>query len=210
MISRPDLVRRAIKLIGADRKDRTLCESEVRIALQEVDDFRRNYSFVRTKPVKLAARSLYKALDRLRVVLNDKNLPDDLRRMFPNTDGGSVQLMGDCPSAEKDKKGFDDHNDWLPQWRDRAERAGYDKSRFKFYLEADVKRFAADRAYDLLARFDREISAQKKNSAFCKLAALLYRNPEDNLREPCRKALAFWKEDAASAHRRVLRTVTEK
>jgi hypothetical protein len=87
-------------------------------------------------------------------------------------------------------------DDWLPQWRDRAARVAYDENtRRSPQFEADLKRIAANQAYILLARFDRKISAQKEGSAFCKLAALLYGKPNDNLREPCRETLAFWKKN---------------
>jgi hypothetical protein len=166
VITRPDMVvRGAVRLIGPPLERRDECKDMVRRAIVECSESGNSITTVRwvspSRDKREAANRLHEVLRRLRVVLfKDTNLDQDLRLLSP-----------------------DQIDDWLKQ----AKAAGAETGK-PIQLKARRKLIAAAQAIDLLEHFGKEISAQK-GSPLCRLAAVLYGDPEADLQFNCRKAL---------------------
>jgi hypothetical protein len=177
-------VSRAVALIGPDEHLRTECVNAVHIALIEIvgtdADLRRMF-LSRTKRGKRAAHQLEKTLQRLRDVLNDTNIPESLRSLFPakKHPDPDVFVWPQNPRYQQVATML-----WLKLWMHRAESVRSKTGRPKFHFAAEKKLIAAEQAHSLLQQFDRDISVSK-GSTFCRLAALLHGTPKANFQRPC-------------------------
>ena len=123
-------------------------------------------SYSRTKPAKLAAGRLGDALRRVDHLLKDKNLDVEIELCFPK--GAIVE--------------------WLARCQELAAAPSLKKA---IHLQAEKKRRAVQEARGLMQRFgssDVAISA-KPGGDFCRLAAVLYGEPNADLRNQCRVAV---------------------
>jgi hypothetical protein len=129
---------------------------------------------------KRAALRLQKVLERLRVALNDPELPDDLRLIW--TPHNIESETGRHTPFERFLPPMADA--WMAAWIGRVADAQRRKP-FSFKLDHQVKLSAAIEAHSLMEQFQQKISA-KKGSAYCRLAALLYGKPDASLEHVCR------------------------
>jgi hypothetical protein len=112
-----------------------------------------------TKLGKLAAKSLRRALRRAEVAAKNEYLDWDARRWFPREE--IKKLIGICDELEK-----------TPSSRPAP--------------NARAKKLAAIGAHCLLRKFDEHSITTTKGGAFCRLAAVLYGNPDADLQHHCR------------------------
>lgn len=198
MISvRTDIVQRAVKLIDPDEHRRVECHNAVHVALVEIagsESDMRHLFHRHTKRATLAARQLATAIKRLRKVLNDPDLSENLLNMFPPTatgpDGWPLPGRFNYPNDPGD--GAFETRRLLANWLHRAEWSQRKTGGQKFHFKAEKKLIAAEQAHRLLLKFRRDISATE-GSTFCRLAALLYGKPKDkSFHSPCSKAISKW------------------
>lgn len=165
---RPDMVRRAVRLIGPAPEHRAECDAMVRRAIEESSESSKSIATARwvstSKAKRKAHNRVAERLRRLQVALKDTNLEQDVR-LFASPTG-------------------------LDDWRKLAEARGAETGK-TIQMKAYRKTIAAAQAINLLERFGKrkEISEKKKGSPLCRLAAVLYGNPNADLRYPCRVAL---------------------
>lgn len=166
--SRAEIEHRAVALIGPDERRRAECMNGVKLALSMLDrQYRplRRHHRRKSKPAQRAADRLHKALKDLQRAHRDWNLSDELYAIVP--DGLPRRLIEQFNAANAVQK-----------------KAG--KKRVN--IKTRMKEAAATEAHHLLRQFNRKISITK-DSTFCKLAALLYGDPQANLQYNCREVL---------------------
>lgn len=162
------LVDRAVAQIKPPRKRIDECKKLVRSAIAESSESSNTIATARwvspSQDKRDAAERLHVALSRLQSALKDPDLDRDLRLLSP-----------------------DQLDDWLKQ----TIAAGAEKTGKTIQLKALRKMIAAEQAIDLLVHFnkDKEISAKDKRGPLCRLAAILYGDPEANLQYSCRVVL---------------------
>lgn len=179
MISaRQSLVQQAVLLINPDEHRKVECFNAVHVALTEVKskDESARQDFERyTKRGRRAAARLEAAIQRLQDRLKDRAIPTDLHSIFDKAE----------------RRQIDETRRLLEAWKLRCGKTARDKTRAPFRLAGFDKYAAADQAFNLLHRFDREIVATK-NSVYCRLAALLCgQSKAANLLYSCRERLSL-------------------
>ena len=191
----PDMLRRAVAVIGPPAERRAACEAMVRAAFTMVENnpFARMYHG-NTKRAKLQARRLSAVIKRTLVVLNHPDLSEDLRSFFPDSDMHRIfdekfarALRLPAPDNRLKLKASETIR-WLKEALRRAEAAQTKKGQ-TIRQDATKKKQAILHAGHLLLEFKMEISTASRSSKFCRLAALLYGRPKANLQVQCREFL---------------------
>jgi hypothetical protein len=161
-------VRRAIALIMPEARWQDACREDVEMAIVELDldvhQLRSDFH-LRTKPAKRAAKRLALALRRVEVVLKDQNHDASVYMFFPRTE--------------------------LLKWTARCEEIAETPSGKTKRKIAEAKRLAVSKARGLLFKHGASDAADDatRGSRFCRLAALLYGDPNIELHNQCRVLL---------------------
>ncbi|SIO49726.1 hypothetical protein SAMN05443247_06530 [Bradyrhizobium erythrophlei] len=150
----------AVKLLRPEARD------DVETALIEIEFMHGQLVSVlhdRTKPAKLAARNLAKALERVQRQLEDKDLPHQIGLFFPQ----------------------DTIAEWLARCRGIATRRSGKHPRKKVELKRLVVREAATLMWKQMAGGRATHSLGGAHGNLVKLATILYGDPNTNLTSQC-------------------------
>ena len=162
------LVRRAVALIKPKANRRDACRLDVEGALIEIefmDAQLRSGNNNRTKLTKQATRRLARALRHLETVLKDKNLDVRVQLFFPRTELSK----------------------WTAHRKDLVNTPSGKLKRAK----AVKKRHAIGEAHLLMLNYAGPNAAKNtsRGSTFCRLAAVLFGKPAEELHNQCKEAL---------------------